>query len=117
MLAFDTHAYVKSLQTVGFTEEQAEVQANALKTLVENDLATKYDLKELEVASKRDLKELETKMETRFKELETKMETQSKELETKMETQSKELELRLTTRLGGMLVVGIAVVATLVKLL
>lgn len=77
MLVFDTHAYVKSLQSVGFTEEQAEVQANALKTLVENDLATKQDLKELELRLKHDL----------------------------------------TLRLGTMLVVGIGVVATLVKIL
>ena len=77
MLIFDTHAYVKSLQSVGFTEEQAEVQANALKTLVENDLATKQDLRELELRLKHDL----------------------------------------TLRLGTMLVVGIGVIATLVKLL
>ena len=30
VLVFDTHAYVKRLTSVGFTEEQAEVQAEAL---------------------------------------------------------------------------------------
>ncbi|MBF0289642.1 MAG: hypothetical protein HQM14_17660 [SAR324 cluster bacterium] len=99
MLAFDTHAYVKSLEAVGFTEEQAEVQANALKTLVENDLATKRDLKELELTTKRDLKELENSLKRDMKELEL------------------GLKHDLTLRLGGMLVVGISVVATLVKLL
>ncbi len=99
MLVFDTHAYVKSLQTVGFTEEQAEVQANALKTLVENDLATKRDMKELENSLKRDMKELENSLKRDMKELEL------------------GLKHDLTLRLGTMLVVGIGLVATLVKLL
>ncbi len=46
---------------------------------------------------------------------------QMKELETRLTHQMKELEarltLQLTIRLGSMLVVGIGVVATLVKLL
>lgn len=73
MTTFDTHAYVKELQAVGFTEEQAEVQANTLKTLIESELATKRDLKKL--------------------------------------------ELRLTVRLGSIMVIGIGVGATLVKIL
>ncbi|KJU82277.1 hypothetical protein MBAV_005522 [Candidatus Magnetobacterium bavaricum] len=48
-LIFDTHAYVKKLKAVGFTEEQAEVQAEAMSELIEEGLATKRDLKELEL--------------------------------------------------------------------
>ena len=48
VLVFDTHAYVKRLTSVGFTEEQAEVQAEVLTGLIEEQLATKRDLKELE---------------------------------------------------------------------
>jgi len=48
VLVFDTHSYVKKLKAVGFSEEQAEVQAEVLSTLIEEQLATKRDLKELE---------------------------------------------------------------------
>lgn len=72
-IAFDTHAYVKKLKAVGFTEQQAEVHAETFTEIIENRIATKHDLKEL--------------------------------------------EMRLTIRLGGIVAVGIAVVATLVKLL
>ncbi|MBF0344237.1 MAG: DUF1640 domain-containing protein [Nitrospirae bacterium] len=48
-LIFDTHAYVKKLKSVGFTEEQAEVQAEAMSSLIEEGLATKRDLRELEL--------------------------------------------------------------------
>jgi hypothetical protein len=48
-IAFDTHEYVKKLKSVGFTEEQAEVQATALADLIDEQLATKQDLRELEL--------------------------------------------------------------------
>jgi hypothetical protein len=51
-IAFDTHAYVKRLKSVGVSEEQAEVQAQALADLVTNRLVTQegleQSLKELE---------------------------------------------------------------------
>jgi hypothetical protein len=69
--------YAKKLKAAGFTEDQAEIQTQALAEIIEERLATKQDLKELELRLKHDL----------------------------------------TLRLGGMLVAGIAIVATLVKLL
>jgi len=52
---FDTHSYVKKLKAVGFTEEQAEVQTEAIAELIDERLATKQDLKELEIRLKHDL--------------------------------------------------------------
>ena len=34
-IVFDTHAYVKRLKAVGFTEEQAEVQAQTIAELID----------------------------------------------------------------------------------
>jgi hypothetical protein len=48
-LTFDTLAYSKKLRAVGFTEEQAEAQAETIKELINEQLATKQDLKELEL--------------------------------------------------------------------
>ena len=54
-LTFDTHAYIKKLKAVGFTEEQAEVQAETLAGLINDHLVTRqyFDLK---------LKELEMRL-------------------------------------------------------
>jgi len=46
-IVFDTHAYVKKLKGVGFTEKQAEVQATAIAKLIDERLTTKQDLKAL----------------------------------------------------------------------
>ncbi len=54
-IAFDTHAYVKKLESAGFTEKQAEVLASTQAELIEERLATKRDLKELETNLKKDI--------------------------------------------------------------
>jgi chromosome segregation ATPase len=53
VLAFDTYHYVKKLRDAGLPEIQAEAHADALKGLIEQNLATKQDLWDV----KRDLKE------------------------------------------------------------
>ena len=116
-IPFDTHAYVKKLQAAGFTEAQAEVQAEAIAGLVNEQLATKRDLKELETVLKRDLAELETALKRDLKELETALKRDLKELETAFKRDLKELELRLTVRLGAIVSAAVGVVAVLVKLL
>lgn len=94
-LAFDTLAYAKKLKQAGFTEAQAEVQAEALANIVDERLATKQHI----VALNRDLKELEVTLKRDIKELEIR------------------LRHDLTLRLGAMMLAGIVIVATLVKLL
>ena len=48
-IVFDALAYAKKLKSAGFTEEQAEVQAEALAGLVNEQLATKRGFQELEI--------------------------------------------------------------------
>ena len=54
-IPFDTHAYVKRLKAAGVPEAQAEVHAEAIAELVNEQLATKRDLRELELRLKHDL--------------------------------------------------------------
>ena len=62
MLFFDTSDYARQLQKAGFTEHQAEVQVDALRTLIENDLATKQDLARITAEMRKDI--AESKAET-----------------------------------------------------
>ena len=61
-LIFDTLKFSKKMKAVGFTEDQADTQAEAIAEIIDEQIATKRDLKELEIATKRDLKELEASM-------------------------------------------------------
>lgn len=96
--AFDTLAYAKKLKEAGFTEQQAEVQAEALRAVIDANLATKHDiaLVQQDIALVR---------------------REIKELETTLRHEMNELESRITLRLGGLIVAGVAVLAVLMKLL
>lgn len=85
-ITFDTLQYAKRLKEAGFTEQQAEVQAEALKEIIEDKLATK-----------KDLKQLEDKLIYKMQELESR------------------LSYKLTIRFGGMLVAAVLILAAIIK--
>ncbi|ANE54268.1 MULTISPECIES: coiled-coil domain-containing protein [Methylomonas] len=64
-LAFDTHAFVKRLHEVGFTDEQAERLAELSQEIVN---ATLEQIHQRELASKQDLKETELRLELKIAE-------------------------------------------------
>ena len=90
-ITFDSLGYFERLKAAGFTEEQAKVQANAMREIIEERLATKADLVQLEERLTNEIR--------------------------KMESEMQKLELRMTLKLGAMLAASVAIVATLVKLL
>ncbi len=65
-IAFNSLAYAKKLIATGVPEKQAEVQAEALIEMAEENLTTKRDLKEMEVSLKRDLKLMELRLTIRL---------------------------------------------------
>jgi hypothetical protein len=64
--AFDTLRYSKRLKEVGFTEEQAEVQAEVFAEAIETQLATKRDLQELKTDLEARIEQLGYKLTIRF---------------------------------------------------
>lgn len=105
-MVFDTLIYAKKLKSAGFTEEQAEIQAEAMASIIDEKLATKQDIHDLE----RKIKELEVSLKRDMKELDVSLKRDMKELEIR-------LKHDLTLRLGGMLAAGIAIIAGIMKLL
>ena len=63
---FDTLTYANKLKEAGFTERQAQAQAEALVAVVDSNLATKQDLELLRNDLKHGLKELELEFEGKF---------------------------------------------------
>jgi predicted phage-related endonuclease len=87
---FDTLMYAKKLKEAGFSERQAEIQAEALKEVIDNSLATKQDIIEL----KREIKDVENNLKRDIKEA--------------MD--------RIIIRLGSLLVIAVGVLAAIIKL-
>lgn len=59
---FDSLDYFEKLKDAGFTEQQARVQANALREIIDDKLATKKDLVELEQQLTNEMQKLELRM-------------------------------------------------------
>jgi len=126
-IAFDTLKFAKRLKEAGFTEQQAEALADAEAELIEQNLATKRDIADLkrDIADvKRDIKELEVTLRNEIKQLDVTLRGEIKQLDVKIEQirsdlarDLKGLEYRMTIKLGTMMVVAVAAMATLVKLL
>lgn len=91
---FDTLQYSKKLRNAGFTEEQAEIQAEALADIIESKLATKQDLKNLE------------------KELRNEISSFSRDLRHQM----KDLENHLTIKAGSIMAFSLTLLVTLMKI-
>ena len=79
MLFFDTSDYARQLQKAGFIEHQAELQVDALRTLIENDLATKQDIASLQNEIAKLRKETQESIESLRKEVKQDIELLSKE--------------------------------------
>ena len=62
-ITFDTLTYAKRLRDAGFTEQQAEAQAEALHAVVDENLATKHDIEQLRNELTLELKRLENKLD------------------------------------------------------
>ena len=125
MLFFDTSDYARQLQKTGFTEHQAEVQMDVLRTLIENDLATKQDIASLqdEIAMLR--KETQENIESLRKEAKQDIELLSKETQLGRARITAELVKDIAEAkaeawkwiIAGILLTQVGLVVTLMKLL
>ena len=134
MTAFDTLTYAKKLRESGFTERQAEAQAEALRAVVEANLATKSDIelvrreieqlrsetRGLEVSLRREIEllraELKKDIESLRAELKKDIESLRAELKGDIELVRAGVnasELRMTVRLGGLIAAGVALLVAL----
>lgn len=59
---FDTLGYFEKLKAAGFSEEQARVQANAMREVIEERLATKADLAQLEERLTNEMQKMELRI-------------------------------------------------------
>ena len=57
-ITFDTLTFAQKLRDAGLPPEQAEAHAEALKAALDEEVATKRDLKEMEINLKREVAEM-----------------------------------------------------------
>ena len=118
MLIFDTHQIVKNFINAGFTEQQAEAVTNEQKRIIESNLANKKDIAEV----KKEIAEVDAKLTKEIAEVKRDI----KEVDAKLTREIAQLGIdfkkdiliqqnKIIFRLGSVMVVGIGVLATLIK--
>jgi Skp family chaperone for outer membrane proteins len=118
-MAFDTLSYSRRLKQAGMPEAQAEAIAEATRDAITADAATKADIERLEAAIKAEFADvrheiaaLRTELKNDIAALRTELKNDIVALEARMNA----LGPQLTIRLGGLIAVGVAVLAAIIKL-
>ncbi len=90
----------EELERAGFTPEQAKKSVDTWMNLINENFATKADLREFQLVSRADLKEVETNLQNEIKDLRTEVHAQIKDLRVEMNDQIKELRVEVKTELA-----------------
>jgi hypothetical protein len=126
-IAIDTLAYARRLREAGFSERQAEGQAEALAATMTDTLATKQDLLELRTGIEGRFAGIDARfaaidarfaaIDVRFEEMEKRFELRLNEQTAILRREMADMERRLTMRLGGMTVASVSIVSALARVL
>jgi hypothetical protein len=130
-MAFDTLSYARKLKQAGVPDTQAEAMADATRDLLGSDFATKGDAAAVKseiallaneiAAVKREMAGFRGDMGAFRSEVgafrsEVALKTEMAALEQRLSTAIDTMGLRLTVRMGGLIAVGVAVLAAIIKL-
>ena len=122
---FDTHAFVKRLTRAGMPEDQAEILTNGQSDLYERLVTKEYfeftlthELEKLRSELKNDIEKLRAELKHDIDKVQANLEIVRAELEitkTELKRDIKEMEHKLTIKLGAFLVIGVTILAALIK--
>lgn len=74
-IRFNAITYSNKLHDAGLNKKIADVQAQEMSDIINNDLSTKQDLLNLEINIKQDLVNLENRLESKLANLENRLES------------------------------------------
>lgn len=132
---FNALKYTEILEKVGFSREQAETSVKVLIEVMDDNFATKHDLKEFQFGMHTDLQKFQTEVQSDFNKFKSEIRTDIQEFKTEIRTdiqqfknevtseiqsvrhEMKLLEQRMTIKLGTLMVICMSVLTTLNKIL
>lgn len=98
----NTLRYTKSLEEVGVAREQAEVHMQIITEVIESELATKQDMKDLKSELKQEMQELRHEMQSLRVELKNDMQLLRTEVQLGMKSLERDLVFKLSKVMAGM---------------
>ncbi|RLA67076.1 MAG: hypothetical protein DRQ88_04060 [Epsilonproteobacteria bacterium] len=114
--------YTEELEQKGFSSEQAKAVVKIWLELMNSEFATKSDLdaglSKLSADLKTDIFEIKAELKSDISEVKAELKGDISEIKlaiSQVKAQVIDLESKLTIKLGGLMVVGIGVIATMIK--
>ena len=89
---FDTHAFIRKLESSGVSPVQAEAHADALVEAFRGGVATKADLREGENALRADMQKMETGIRADMQKMETGIRSDMQKMEADIRTDMQKME-------------------------
>jgi hypothetical protein len=111
---FNAIKYTQELENAGFTHNQAEVSMKILLDVMNENFATKIDIKELDAKIGSETQ----KLESMISRLESRVTTEIQRVENKIEKIDSKIEMmeyKLIFKLGSLIVISTGVMATILK--
>ena len=120
MATYNALKYTQNLEAAGFSRTEAEATIHMVLETMDDNFATKHDLKfsehvlrtdmqGMELALRSDMKEMEQSIRSDMKAMEQSIRSDMKAMELSLRHEMREMEARLTLKMGGMIVASIAI--------
>ena len=95
-MTIDTLEYVKKLEAAGVDRKAAEAYAEALRSAIEDELATRADIERLEAGTKAEVQKLESSTKAEIQKLESSTKAEIQKLESSTKTDIQRLEAKIS---------------------
>jgi hypothetical protein len=110
---FNALRYTEELEKAGFSRDQAEVSVRVLIDVMNENFATKSDIKELDLKIDSAVQKIDSKIESVTQRLDSKIDSVAQKLDSRIDS----AEYRLTIKLGAMLTIVVGVMTAIIKLI
>lgn len=116
--------YKERLEESGFTPEQAKNSVDIWMSLINENFATKADMREFQLVNKSELKDVQVQIQNDMKDMRTDLEGQIKDLRTDFDGQIKDIrsdmksmKSEIVFTLGGLMIGLFTISTTIISIL
>lgn len=116
--------YKERLEESGFTPEQAKNSVDIWMSLINENFATKADMREFQLVNKSELKDVQVQIQSDMKDMRSDLEGQIKDLRLDLEGQIKDLRTEMKSiktevifTLGGLMIGLFTISTTIISIL
>ncbi len=116
-MAFDTLKYSESLKEAGVDEKQAAAHAHALRNAIEDDLASKSDLKQEVGLLRSDMEKMGTELRSDMEKMGTELRSDMEKMETRLMGEIGKLDAVMKIILGLCAAIAVGMFSMVIKVL